>query len=342
MADINDLVRPHIKNLEPYSSARSEMNAGNGVFLDANENPYGTFNRYPDPSHNELKKRISELKDVPLNHIFLGNGSDEIIGLLFKIFCNPASDKVLVFDPTFGMYETSARINNVELVKVKLSESFDINVDDVKPFLADSSFKLVFICSPNNPTGNIISPEAIRYLLENFEGILIIDEAYIDFSSTRSWKHALRDHENLVVLQTLSKAWGMAGVRVGMAFANPQIINYLSKVKPPYNLSSLAQKVALERLNDIDSFRKQMSIILEERKRLAKELVKLGAVKNVYPSQTNFLLVEVDDVDRVYHRLVHRNIVVRNRSRQVDQCLRITIGSPEENDLLISALKKIV
>jgi histidinol-phosphate aminotransferase len=341
MVDIDNLVCSHIKNLQPYSSARSEMNADDGIFLDANENPYGNFNRYPDPSHNRLKERLAELKNIPSEQIFLGNGSDEIIDLLFKVFCNPATDKVLTFDPTFGMYETSARINNVELVRAELSESFDINIDEVKPFLTDSAIKLIFICSPNNPTGNVISTEAIQYLLKNFEGILVIDEAYIDFSSTRSWKHAIEEHGNLVVLQTLSKAWGLAGLRIGMSLSNSLIIKYLRKVKAPYNLSSLAQEKALERLNDIDSFRKQMNTILTERGRVAQALEKMNLINKVYPSQANFLLVEVNNVSRIYNRLVRQNIVVRNRSKQVDQCLRITIGSPEQNDLLISELKKI-
>jgi histidinol-phosphate aminotransferase len=341
MISIDELVLPHIKKLQPYRSARSEMNAEEGVFLDANENPYGDFNRYPDPSHNKLKERIAELKNLPSEQIFLGNGSDEIIDLLFKVFCDPASDKVLTFDPTFGMYETSARINNVELIRVELSEAFDINIDYVKPFLSDSALKMIFICSPNNPTGNVINPETIQYLLENFEGILIIDEAYIDFSSTRSWKHAIKNYGNLVVLQTLSKAWGLAGLRIGIALSKPPAIKYLNKVKTPYNLSSLGQKKALQRLNDIDSFYEQMNTILTERSRMARGLERLNAVKKIYPSQTNFLLVEVDDVDGIYSRLVRRNIVVRNRSKQVDQCLRITVGSPEQNDLLLSELKKI-
>lgn len=341
MISIDELVLPHIKKLQPYRSARSEMNAEEGVFLDANENPYGDFNRYPDPSHNKLKERIAELKNLTSEQIFLGNGSDEIIDLLFKVFCDPASDKVLTFDPTFGMYETSARINNVELIRVELSEAFDINIDYVKPFLSDSALKMIFICSPNNPTGNVINPETIQYLLENFEGILIIDEAYIDFSSTRSWKHAIKNYGNLVVLQTLSKAWGLAGLRIGIALSKPPAIKYLNKVKTPYNLSSLGQKKALQRLNDIDSFYEQMNTILTERSRMARGLERLNAVKKIYPSQTNFLLVEVDDVDGIYSRLVRRNIVVRNRSKQVDQCLRITVGSPEQNDLLLSELKKI-
>lgn len=247
----------------------------------------------------------------------------------------------MVFDPTFGMYETSARINNIELVKLGLSDSFDINLEDVIPYLTDPSLKLIFICSPNNPTGNIISPKTIRYLLENFEGILIIDEAYIDFSSTQSWKYAMEGYENLVILQTLSKAWGMAGLRIGMAFSNPLIIKYMNKVKMPYNLSSLAQKRALERLSNTGKFRDRINTILAERERVAQALAELDVVKKVHPSQTNFLLVEVKDADHIHSQLARQNIVVRNRNKQVDQCLRISIGLPKENDLLISELKKI-
>lgn len=344
MVDIEDLVCPHIKELSPYSSARDEIsgvNAENGVFLDANENPYGPFNRYPDPYQNRLKNKISELKGVTEKQIFPGNGSDEIIDLLFKVFCISGSDKVMIFEPTFGMYQTSARINNIGLVPVELTDSFEINLDEVAAHLDDSGLKMIFICSPNNPTGNTFSRSTIQYLLENFHGIVIVDEAYIDFSSTVSWSQSVNDYPNLVVLQTLSKAWGMAGFRLGTAFSNSNIINYLNKVKMPYNISSLTQKKAIERLDDRETFRDQIDTLLKERKRVAAELDKLNIVEKVYPSETNFILLEVKDANELHSQLARQNIVVRNRSKQVDQCLRITIGRPEENDQLLTTLKQI-
>lgn len=344
MANIDDLVCPHIKEFSRYQSAKNDvtkLNAENKIFLDANENPFGNHNRYPDPYQVKLKKRIGKIKDIPPGQIFLSNGSDEIIDLLFKVFCVPGSDNVMIFDPTFEMYETSAQINNSGIIKIPLTESFHINLDDVKHHLTDPSLKLIFICSPNNPTGNTFRSHTIQYLLENFDGIIVLDEAYIDFSQTTSWLDSLPEYTNLIILQTLSKAWGLANLRLGMAFADPAIIHYLNKVKPPYNISSVIQQMALDRLDNTNSLRKQIGTILSERKRVADALDKIDIIKTVYPSNSNFLLVEVDNADRIHSALIDRRIIVRNRSKQVGQCLRITIGTPDENDLLISTLNKI-
>ncbi len=342
MVEIEQLVRAHIKELIPYSSARNEFSGDKGIFLDANENPYGDFNRYPDPYQRELKKEISSLKNIGTEQIFLGNGSDEIIDLLFRIFCKPESDKAMIFEPTFGMYATSARVNNVELIRMKLNEEFQISLDNaLKRRIQSVSTKLIFICSPNNPTGNLINPKEIEYLLSNFEGIVVIDEAYIDFSSSGSWIQVVENYPNLIVLQTLSKAWGLAGLRIGLAFADPEVIYYLNKVKLPYNISSANQQLALERLKNKKQYQKQVEAILAERDRVAEALVNFEAVEKIYPSDANFILVEVDNAEKVYEKLLRQGIVVRNRSKQVNNSLRITFGSPEENDLLINAFKNL-
>lgn len=341
MFELDKLVRDNIKSLTPYSSARNEYNGDSEIFLDANENPFGEYNRYPDPFQKELKQAISEIKKVTSENIFLGNGSDEVIDLLFRIFCNPGKDKVLTFSPTYGMYRVSADINNVEIIDVPLNNDFQINLKQVMPMLDDEKLKLIFICSPNNPTGNSIQESDIKELLNSFQGIVVIDEAYIDFSPERSWSALIEEHPNLVVMQTLSKAWGMAGIRMGMAFSNTAIISYLNKVKPPYSISTPNQLIALSNIKDVKNFEKRKQLIQKEKIKLARGLKNLDLVENVFPSDGNFLLVKVKDANSIYQQLMGRKLIVRNRHNQLKNCLRITIGSPEENIKLINELKKI-
>jgi len=339
MCKIENLVRPNILNLLPYSSARDEFNGNEGTFLDANENPFGSLNRYPDPCQSELKEKLAALKKVSIENICIGNGSDEIIDLAFRIFCEPGKDKALTFSPTYGMYDVSAAINNVELLKIPLNDSFQIDLQKITPFFIDSSIKLLFICSPNNPTGNTIDSKSIEFILHNFKGIVVIDEAYIDFSSQISKLKLLNSYSNLIVSQTFSKAWGLAAARVGVAYANETIISFYNKVKPPYNVSGLNQKAALNALNNQNIFDKNKSSILAEKQILKTELLKLNVVRNVYPSDANFLLVEFDNADDVYSYLVSQSIITRNRTTQVKNCIRISIGTSEENQKLVTALK---
>ncbi|WP_333852422.1 histidinol-phosphate transaminase [Epilithonimonas sp.] len=336
--DIKNLVRKKILNLQPYSSARDEFEGENGIFLDANENPFGKLNRYPDPSQRKIKEKLSELNQISTENIFLGNGSDEVIDLAFRIFCEPKKDKVLTFSPTYGMYEVSANINDVELINLDLNKNFQINLETLKPYLNDENLKIIFICSPNNPTGNSI--QNIKYILENFNGIVFIDEAYIDFSPEETFRNQIENYPNLVVSQTFSKAWGMASVRVGIAYASEQIIKFYNKIKPPYNISQLNQDAILNTI-DNDQVSENIKIILKEKKNLIENLEKLELVKKIYPSDTNFILVKVDNADSVYQNLVEQNIIIRNRNSAVKNCLRITVGSPEENEKLIETLKSI-
>lgn len=341
MIDIEKQIRPNIKNMKPYSSARNEFIGNNGVFLDANENPFGEFNRYPDPYQKELKQVLSKLKKVTDDSIFLGNGSDEAIDLVFRIFCEPKLDKALQFGPTYGMYEVAAAINDIELINIDLTADFQINIEKVKPFFKDESIKLIFICSPNNPTGNTILKKDIDFILRNFIGIVIIDEAYIDFSTATSFLEEIEKYNNLIVLQTFSKAWGMAGARVGMAFSNPTIIHYFNKIKAPYNISQLNQIAVLDKLNQYELFQKEKETIIQERKKIVKTLLSISFVKKVYPSEANFLLVEVTDANQIYQQLVVAKIIVRNRTSIIKNCIRITIGTKEENQQLLTALKTI-
>ena len=272
--DIKNLVRKNILNLKPYSSARDEFEGENGIFLDANENPFGELNRYPDPYQLKIKQKLSELNQISTENIFLGNGSDEVIDLAFRIFCEPKKDKVLTFSPTYGMYEVSANINDVELINLELNKDFQIDLENLKPYLNDENLKIIFICSPNNPTGNSI--KNIKYILENFNGIVFIDEAYIDFSPEESFRNQIKNYPNLIVSQTFSKAWGMASVRVGIAYASEEIIKFYNKVKPPYNISQLNQDAILNTLNDekINHVSENIKIILEEKKILNPKLKK--------------------------------------------------------------------
>jgi len=339
MFDINTLVRPNILALEPYSSARDEFSGTEGVFLDANENPYGSLNRYPDPLQKQLKQKLAEIKGVPSQNIFLGNGSDEIIDLCFRIFCEPGKDKALTFVPTYNMYQVSANINNVELIKVPLDENFQIDKKTAIPDSESEKLKLIFICSPNNPTANSI--DAVEDIIQNFEGIVVVDEAYIDFTERTSLSLKISKYPNLIVLQTLSKAWGLAAARVGIAYANTNIISYLNKVKPPYNISTPNQTAALAALENTTGYESRKAILLKERALVAIELGKLEFVTKVYPSDSNFLLIEVINPDLIYNTLVSKNIIIRNRANVVKNCLRVTIGTPDENVALLIAMKNI-
>lgn len=337
--DIDKLVRKNILNLKPYASARDEYSGGSAVFMDANENPFGELNRYPDPHQKELKHKLGALKSLPVENIFVGNGSDEVIDLTFRIFCNPGKDKALIFSPTYGMYEVSAEINEVELIRVPLTPSFQIDYDALKTHLDDETLKLIFICSPNNPTGNCIENTAA--LLQQFKGIVVMDEAYIDFSNKESYIAKINSYPNLIVMQTLSKAWGLAAARVGMAYADARIISLFNKIKPPYNVSGPNQKAALTALEKQDEFEKRKAIILEQKVWLVNQMPAIAVVKKVYPSDANFILVEMTDVGKIYLELVNQGVITRNRHSMVANCLRITVGSPEENKTLIHALSKM-
>jgi histidinol-phosphate aminotransferase len=341
MVDIDKLVRDNIKSLAPYSSARDEFSGSDGVFLDANENPFGQLNRYPDPYQKVVKKAISNLKQIPEKNIFLGNGSDEVIDLLFRIFCNPGKDKALTFSPTYGMYEVSASINDVEMIKIPLSTEFQINRNDITNLLKKEYFKMVFVCSPNNPTGNAMLNSDLEFLLDQFRGIVVIDEAYIDFSDKPSFSDHIEKYSNLVIMQTFSKAWGMAGVRVGMAFSNAKIITYLNKIKPPYNISYINQKAVLDKINNVEEFEYELNKIKQERERLVSVLKRIKVVQHIYPTDSNFILVKVMDADLIYNKLVSEKIIVRNRNKIVRNCIRITVGTSEENDRLIEVLTKM-
>ncbi|WP_288790419.1 histidinol-phosphate transaminase [uncultured Elizabethkingia sp.] len=335
--NLENLVRPNILKLKPYSSARDEYKGSTGVFLDANENPFGTLNRYPDPYQKEVKEKLSALKSIPVSQIFLGNGSDEVIDLVFRIFCTPGRDKALVFTPTYGMYEVSANINDTELLQLPLNSDFQIDKESILPFLADENLKLIFICSPNNPTGNSI--DNVDFILEKFNGIVFVDEAYIDFSTQKSWAEKLSQYPNLIISQTFSKARGLAAVRVGIAYSSPEIIALFNKTKPPYNVSQLNQEAALIALLDDKRYQSEIKTILGEKERLEKELLQLSVIKKIYPSDANFILVEVNDADGIYNNLVQQKIITRNRNSVIASCIRITIGTTEENNQLIAALK---
>jgi histidinol-phosphate aminotransferase len=341
MIDLNELVRENVKKLIPYSCARDEFKGKTGIFMDANENPYGNLNRYPDPYQKELKTAISKLKGIEEDKIFLGNGSDEIIDLCFRVFCNPGIDKVLTFTPTYGMYQVSASINDIEVVKIPLTDSFQIDLEKAVTLFSDKNLKLIFICSPNNPTANSMNYSEVEYIISKFNGIVVVDEAYIDFSEKASFIKLVNTYPNLILMQTFSKALGLAAIRVGMAFTNPSIVQYFNKLKPPYNISAINQKAALLKLPQIEQNKSLVFRIKKERDRLSANLLKMKIVEKVYPSDANFLLVKVKNADYIYNELVSRNIIIRNRSNMIDNCVRITIGKKSENDRLIDALKSI-
>jgi histidinol-phosphate aminotransferase len=341
MKHLNQLVRPNIWKLKPYSSARNEFQGEASVFLDANENPYNEpYNRYPDPLQRKLKNSLSAVKGIDAASIFLGNGSDEAIDLLIRAFCEPASDGVLTVCPTYGMYQVAADINGVACRSVRLNGQFDLCAEALLQAV-EAYTKLIFLCSPNNPTGNILNRDELYKVIGGFEGIVALDEAYIDFSSSPGFLKELKNFPNLVVLQTLSKAWGAAGIRLGMAFASPEIIDILNKIKYPYNINQLAQEQALNVISRQEAMKGERLAILNERARVEAALRELPLVKQIYPSDANFILVEVDSPDATYHYLVRKGIIVRNRHSVAlcQGCLRITIGTPEQNSALIKALQ---
>ncbi|WP_212006447.1 histidinol-phosphate transaminase [Chitinophaga sp. HK235] len=346
MFNLESLLRENIKRLVPYSSARDEFKGEASVFLDANENSFGSplpvnYNRYPDPMQWPLKYKLADIKGVPPQNIFIGNGSDEAIDVLFRAFCNPGGiDNVVLCPPTYGMYEVSAHINDVIIRKVSLTPDFQLDIEGLQEAI-DENTKLVFICSPNNPTGNTIHRSDIELVLNNFDGIVVIDEAYINFSRQKSFIQELTEYPNLVVLQTLSKAWGLAGLRVGMAFAGEDIINVFNKVKPPYNIGQATQELALQALDNVSRVNEWIREIVIERDLLSAGLEQLPMVLKVYPSDANFVLVQTTDAKGIYHFLTQRGIVVRDRSKVelCMGCLRITVGTPAENLQLLETLK---
>jgi histidinol-phosphate aminotransferase len=346
MFDINTLLRKNIKNLTPYSSARDEFQGEASVFLDANENAFGSplltaYNRYPDPMQHAIKLRLKEIKGLPVRNIFVGNGSDEAIDILFRSFCNPGVDNVIIVPPTYGMYQVSANINDVETKKVLLTEEYQLNLEGIAEAI-DEHTKLIFICSPNNPTGNSINREDIETLLANFNGIVVVDEAYINFSRQKSFIQELTEYANLVVMQTLSKAWGLAGLRVGMAFASEEIIEVMNRVKPPYNVNEASQQLALQALQNVQQVNDWIKETLIQRDKLVLTLKEMDFVLDIYPSDANFVLVKTTNATGIYNYLVDKGIIVRNRTNVelCEGCIRITIGTPEENNTLIETLQQ--
>jgi histidinol-phosphate aminotransferase len=347
MFNLDSLVRENIKRLIPYSSARDEFKGEASVFLDANENSLGSpvtkwYNRYPDPLQLKVKEKLSTIKGIPIQNTFLGNGSDECIDVLIRAFCEPGIDNIIICPPTYGMYQVSADINNVAVKKVKLTPDFQLDLPAIEEAI-DGNTKMIFLCSPNNPTGNSLIREDVEVLLNNFYGIVVIDEAYINFSRYKSFSTSLSEYPNLVVMQTLSKAWGLAALRVGIAFASEDIIGIMNKVKPPYNINQASQEIVLKALEGVGQVNDMIQILVEERELLKTSLLQLSIVEEVYPSDANFLLVKVEDAKKTYNYLLQKGIVVRDRSRVelCEGCLRITIGAPEENNQLVNALSEL-
>lgn len=343
--DLNRILRNNIKALKPYSSARSEFSGVAKVFLDANENAFGSpltkwYNRYPDPLQWELKRKISSIKNVAPENILLGNGSDECIDLLIRAFCDPQKDNIVICPPTYGMYEVYAHINDVQVKEVPLHPNFQLDLGGLENAI-DENTKLVFFCSPNNPTGNSMDHEDIEMVLNNFDGVVVVDEAYINYSRSRSFVTALKDYPNLVVMQTFSKAWGLAALRLGMNFASTEIIDILNKIKPPYNINQATQELALKALDHLEDVNTMIKDTVREREALVKSLVDLPSVQKVYPSDANFVLAKMDAATSIYNYLKEKGIIVRNRSNVIlcEDCLRITVGTPKENEQLIEALK---
>ena len=339
--DLQKLLRGNIRELQPYSCARDEFKGEASVYLDANENPYNApFNRYPDPLQLEVKEQISNIKNIPVDNIFLGNGSDEPIDLLFRAFCEPRIDNVVAIEPTYGMYKVCSSINDVEYRKVLLDDNFQFSAD--KLLSATNVYtKLVWLCSPNNPTGNSLNRQEIVKLLNAFDGIVVLDEAYIDFASASSFSEYLSQYPNLVILQTFSKAWGSAAIRLGMAYASTEIIAVLNKIKYPYNINLLTQKQALKMIQQAEQVKKWVDILLSERTLLVNALQKLAIVEHLYPTDANFVLVRVTDANSIYQYLVNKSIIIRNRNTVslCLGCLRITVGTPQENLILLQELE---
>ncbi|MDC0080282.1 histidinol-phosphate transaminase [Flavobacteriaceae bacterium] len=344
--NIDTLVRNNVKKMSSYSSARDDFKKENEIkfiYLDANESPFDNgINRYPDNKHDELKKVISGVKNVNVNQVVFGNGTDEILDLIVRVFCNPSEDKIITLPPTYGMYDVIAKTNGVENIEIPLKSDFSIDKNEILK-LSSKKTKILFLCSPNNPTGNSFDTNDLTDLIKGFNGVVVVDEAYIDFSSKQSLISLIEDNNNLIITQTMSKAYGMAGIRLGMGFSNEKIINYLNKIKPPYNINVLTEKKALEELNKIDEIEKNISIVLDQRNLLVSCLEKLDFVEKIYKSDANFLLVKVDNADLRYNQLLENGIVVRNRSNQplCQNCLRITIGTKNENTSLIKTLNEL-
>jgi len=345
MFDLKNILRPNIASLTPYSSAREDFKGNAEIYLDANENAIGSainshvLNRYPDPLQVEVKEKLGKIKEVPSINIFLGNGSDEAIDILIRAFCNPGKDNIIILPPTYGMYEVSARINDVGVRSVNLNTDLQIDMSEINSVI-DKNTKLIFVCSPNNPTGGIINKKEIENLLYNFDGIVVVDEAYIDFSDAQSMLPDIHKYPNLVILQTFSKAWGLAGLRVGMAFGNAETISVMNKIKAPYNVGELVQKLILQALDNKDKVNEMIAVLKKERELLVRNLSDFSFVKGILPSQANFLLVKTDSPNELYDFLISNNVVVRNRST-LPLCeggLRITIGTPDENKRLVSLL----
>jgi histidinol-phosphate aminotransferase len=343
--EIKKLVRPHILKLKPYSSARDEYSGQEGIFLDANENALGSvgssqYNRYPDPYQTAIKQELASLKGVSSKQIFVGNGSDEAIDLLFRVFCQPQQDECLILPPTYGMYKVSASINEVRIKEIPLTPNYQPDVDAILKS-ASSQTKLLFLCSPNNPTGNTMDPDKVRMLLEYFPGLVVIDEAYIDFCPEKTWVNTLNQYPNLVVMQTFSKAWGLAGLRVGLAYAHPEIIMLFNRIKPPYNVSKIAQEKILEALASPETKERMAKEIVDNRQKLKNQLEKHWEVVEIYPTEANFLLVKVHHPEKLFRFLTEQKVIVRNRSKVTlcENALRITVGTQAENHALLEALK---
>ena len=343
--DIQKLVRPHIADLQPYSSARDEFDPVEReiVYLDANENPFDNgVNRYPDPQQRKLKEVIARRRGVAANQLLIGNGSDEVLDLIFRAFCIPNQDKIIVMPPTYGMYRVLANINCITLDEVPLKNDFQLVTKNIINCISAQT-KAIFLCSPNNPSGNSFHRSDILSLLQSFDGLVVVDEAYIDFSTQKSLAADLPSYPNLIITQTLSKAYGLAGIRLGICMASEEIINILNKIKPPYNINSLTQERAISALEDWDTTQRQITQLIAERKGLFAQLEKISFVEKVYPSDANFLLVKVDDANKRYAQLIENDIVVRNRSNQVgcENCLRFSVGTPQENQILIETLNRL-
>ena len=344
--NIDTLVRKNVKNMSSYSSARDDFKKENDkklIYLDANESPFDNgINRYPHNKHDELKKVVSGIKNVNENQVVFGNGTDEILDLIVRVFCNPSEDKIITLPPTYGMYDVIAKTNGVENIEIPLKSDFSIDKNEILK-LSSKKTKILFLCSPNNPTGNSFDTNDLTDLIKGFNGVVVVDEAYIDFSSKQSLISLIEDNNNLIITQTMSKAYGMAGIRLGMGFSNEKIINYLNKIKPPYNINVLTERKALKELNKIDEIEKNITIVLEQRNLLVSCLEKLDFVEKIYKSDANFLLVKVDNADLRYNQLLENGIVVRNRSNQplCQNCLRITIGTKNENTSLIKTLNEL-
>jgi histidinol-phosphate aminotransferase len=344
--DLNSLVRENIKTLQPYSSARTEYSGDASIFLDANENSYGSpleenYSRYPDPLQWKLKQDLSKLKGIPPRNIFIGNGSDEVIDLSFRIFCDPGKSNVITCPPTYGMYKVCANINDVKAKQVNLTQEFQLDVERILVSI-DNNTRLLFLCSPNNPTGNNLNRLDIELLINNFPGLVIIDEAYINYSKQKTFLQELTEYENLIVMQTLSKAWGLAALRLGIAFASEKIIDLFNRVKPPYNINLASQQLGVKALSGIEQVNENIKITVAERSLLQEQLAQFSFIQKVYPSDANFILIKTDNADELYKYLSAKKIIVRNRSKEPlsENCIRVTVGTPGENEILIETLKR--